>query len=118
MTRDIKDRMAMFGCDVEVERIALNMDQIEAFDPPPSPAKITDSRAADYIELYGHDSWELDALEPAQLEDLIEGEITSRLDMDLWNEREEREERERVVLTALSDNFAGIRTYMESEGML
>lgn len=118
MTRDIQDRMRMFGTDVEVRRIALNMDQILAFNPPPSPAKISDSRAADYIELYGDDSWELDALEPATLESLVEEEITSRLDMDLWNEREAQEERERLVLTAVSSNFGDIRGYMEREGMI
>lgn len=127
MTRDIADRMTMFGTDVAVERIALNMDQIEAFDPPPSPAKITDSRAADYIERF-HDSdiddlgtarcWELDALEPAQLEALVEDAVTSRLDMALWDEREERQERERAVLTAVSSNFDAIRSYMRREGML
>jgi hypothetical protein len=118
MTRDIEDRMRMFGTDVEVQRIALNMDQIEAFNPPPSPAKITDSRAADYIEIYGNDSWELDALEPAQLESLIEGEITRRIDMGLWEECEERERTERRVLTAVSANFGDIRGYMEREGMI
>ncbi len=118
MSRDIQDRMAMFGCNVNVKRIALNMDQVEQYDPPPSPAKITDSRAADYIEEYGDDSWELDALEPAVLDALITEQITSRIDMSLWNEREAREEEEREVLTALSDNFTNIRGYMEREGML
>lgn len=118
MTRDIQDRMTMFGTDVNVERIALNMDQVEQYDPPPSPAKITDSRAADYIELYGHDSWELDALEPSVLDSLISEQITSRLDMALWEQREAQEEEERRVLVSLSDNFSSVRAYMEAQGML
>lgn len=127
MTRDIQDRMLMFGCDVNVERIALNMDQVGQYNPPPSPAKITDSRAADYIERF-HDpeiddpgqarSWELDALEPSVLDALITEQITSRVDMSLWAQREEREASERVVLTALTDNFTDIRAYMGREGML
>ena len=38
---------------IEVRRIALNMDQVEEFDPPPNPAKLTDSRIAGYLERYG-----------------------------------------------------------------
>jgi hypothetical protein len=127
MTRDIQDRMTMFGADVNVERIALNMDQVEQYDPPPSPAKITDSRAGEYIERF-HDpeidepgearSWELDALEPSVLDSLISEQITSRLDMALWEQREAQEEQERQVLVSLSDNFASVRAYMEAEGML
>jgi len=118
MSRDIQDRLNMFGAGVEVKRIALNMHQVEAYDPPPSPAKITDSRAADYIENFGEDSWELDALEPSVLNELITGEITSRLDMDLYNERLAREERERGVLVAMHDHYDVLHEYMIEQGMI
>lgn len=71
MTRDIRDRLEMFAELVEVQRIALNMDQIRSYDPPPNPTKTTDSRAGDYMARYGGDSWELDALEPSVLTALI-----------------------------------------------
>jgi hypothetical protein len=118
MTRDIQDRLAMFGARAEVVRIALNMDQVEAYDPPPSPAKITDSRARDYIETYGDDSWELDALEPAELESLIEGHITSRLDMELYDRRIAREERERSILVAMHENYDAIYERMREDGLI
>lgn len=54
MTRDIEDRLRLFGCsDLEVRRIALNMDQVRQYRPPPNPAKITDSRAKSYIKQFG-----------------------------------------------------------------
>ncbi len=115
MSRDIRERLAMFGADVEVVRVALNMDQVEQYDPPPSPAKITDSRAADYISLYGEDSWELDALEPATLESLIETHILDRLDTDLWDRRAEREERERQTLVAMRDHYDEILEHMQEQ---
>jgi hypothetical protein len=118
MSRDIQDRLNMFGAGVSVNRIALNMDQVEAYDPPPSPAKVTDSRAADYIDRFGNDSWELDALEPATLEALIENEITGRLDMSLYNNRLAREESERSVLVAMHDNYDTILDYMRDQGMV
>jgi hypothetical protein len=118
MSRDIQDRLALFGTDAEVIRIALNMDQVEQYDPPPSPAKLSDSRAADYIDRFGDDSWELDALEPQVLDGLIAEQITSRLDMDLWQQREAQEDEERQTLVAMHDNYDAILEYMQAEGMV
>lgn len=42
-----------------------------------NPAKITDSRASKYIDEYGNESWELDALEPQVITDLITNEVTA-----------------------------------------
>lgn len=71
MTRDIEDRLEIFTDAIEVERIALTMDQIENFKPPPNPTKLSDSRASGYVQRFGHESWELDALEPIFLTRLI-----------------------------------------------
>jgi hypothetical protein len=119
ISRDISDRLAMFRSKVTVDRIALNMDQVREFSPPPSPAKPGDSRTAGYVEQFGtEDTWELDALEPAQLEGLVEDAILGRLDTSLWDEREERERHERVVLTAVADNWPGIVAFMSDMSMI
>jgi hypothetical protein len=119
MSRDIEDRLRTFRCDAEVRRIALNMDQVEAFDPPPSPAKPGDSRTAEYVERFGtEDCWELDALEPQQLEALITDEIESMLDRGLYDARIGQEERERRELTALADNWTQVRGYLIDQGLL
>ncbi len=103
MTRDIEDRLAMFGAvDVRVRRIALNMDQVEEHSPPPNPAKFTDSRCAGYVEGFGSESWELDALEPSLLDSLITGEIEALIDEDAWNAAMEEEGRDRKKLAKLA----------------
>ncbi len=83
MTRDLTDRLSMFlplgGVGCELKRIALTMEQIEALNPPPNPAKTTDSRFASYLREYGNESWELDALEPSQLVELVTGHIAARI---------------------------------------
>ena len=71
MSRDIGARLKQFGVTAEVRRIALNMDQIEEHNPPPNPAKQTDARYKNYERDFGDESWELDALEPSMIEDLI-----------------------------------------------
>jgi hypothetical protein len=80
MTRDIRDRLQLFGASVAVERIALNMNQIQQYNPPPNPAKMTDTRSKKYIKQYGATSWELDAIEPSELDRLITAAIKNRLD--------------------------------------
>jgi len=91
MTRDIQDRMNLFDSGATVERIALNYDQIEQYNPPPNPAKITDPRAKKYIEEFGASSWELDALEPSVMDDLVQSKIDEYRDMDLWGKMVRRE---------------------------
>lgn len=101
MSRDIEDRLYLMtsneeygGSDFdncfEIRRLALNYDQVQKYNPPPSPAKITDSRATGYIEKFGEDSWELDALDPTQLADLAETEIQSVIDDDQWSDTEKQ----------------------------
>ena len=80
MTRDIRDRLHLFGSSVDVVRIALNMDQVDEYEPPPNPAKLTDSRCDKYIAKYGDESWELDALDPHILSDLIERSVSGYTD--------------------------------------
>jgi len=104
MTRDITDRIEMFMGGIEVRRLALNMNQIQEFNPPPSPAKITDSRATAYIAQYGGDSWELDALEPNVLVGLVEGAILSVKDMTKWTKslKKETAEKKKIIKLAKS----------------
>lgn len=103
---------------VEVKRIALTMDQIDQYNPPPNPAKITDSRAESYIMEYGYESWELDALDPTTLDGLITEEVEAVLDHDAWEDSSQRQDDERQVLSAMSANFETVRDYLTEEGLL
>lgn len=114
MTRDIRDRLSLFvRKPVEVVRLALNMPQVEEWSPPPNPAKTTDSRFEGYADLYGEESWELDALSPATIGDLIEGEIRKRIDEDLWAEAEEREEEAKRGLRLIAEQFDEVVAHLE-----
>ena len=106
MTRDIKERMGLFtGRNVKVERIALNMNQIDQYNPPPNPAKLTDARAASYVTLYGDESWELDALSPEILTELIQTEIRQWCDVDLYEQKEKEQEEQRDQLMTVSSRW-------------
>lgn len=96
----------------EVRRIALNMDQVEEYNPPPNPAKITDSRFESYERVYGEESWELDALDPATLDDLIETEILAERTEDIWEAREAVEARHRELLELTSRRWADVVEFL------
>jgi hypothetical protein len=106
MTRDIIDRLTLFmGADVDLKRLALNMDQVREYGPPPNPAKITDSRAASYIFVHGNESWELDALEPDVLAGLVRDYVEAVRDDGLWREAVERENEHRRLLGQASTQW-------------
>lgn len=108
MTRDIDDRLKLFsGGGVFVKRIALTMDQVEEHGPPPNPAKITDSRFEGYVVEYGKECWELDALEPRVMCDLIEDEVLDVRDEDLWEEACEVEREHVQVLRGAMGQVEG-----------
>lgn len=107
MTKDIRDRLGLFApeADLTVHRVALTMEQVETFNPPPNPAKTTDSRAAAYIEEYGDESWELDALPPAEIVALIEHELDQIIDPDTWDDDDERIKAHREDLRTVARNY-------------
>lgn len=91
MTRDLRERIELFTEEpVELIRIALTMEQIHEENPPENPAKATDSRFRDYKEKYGDSSWELDALNPAYLDNLVTSHIQPYIDDTAWEEMEEK----------------------------
>jgi len=99
MVRDIGDRLREFGVrDLELVKVALTMDQVEEHQPPPNPAKRTDSRFEKYAELHGDESWEVDALPPQVLQQLIRDQLENVLDRDAWDKTIEREERDKAKL--------------------
>jgi hypothetical protein len=102
MTRDIRDRLHILSNGgiprANVRRIALTMEQIEEYSPPPNPAKVSDSRSDGYIEHYGTESWELDALDPPTMRQLIIDEVLEYRDEDKWAKALKVEEVHRGIL--------------------
>lgn len=120
MTRDIESRIVMFTGHhasegvLQIDRIALNMDQIETYNPPPNPAKLSDSRATAYIARYGRESWELDALNPTVIGDLIRDTVRAEIDWDLWNAAVAREADEQQQLADVEDNWTDVVAFLET----
>lgn len=106
MTRDNQARLSLFaGEEIRVERLALNWDQIREYKPPPNPAKMTDSRFAQYELAHGNKSWELDALEPRVIIDLVETAICQCIDDEAWATTSTREDADRLALVSARNSM-------------
>lgn len=120
MTRDNKDRLEFFSREhgIEVQRLALNMDQVEQYDPPPQFAKDTDSRFDGYKKLYGEHSWELDALRQSVIGKLITDALDKLIDWDKWNESmaKERELRSTSRVGELAGRWDEVHKLLMDDG--
>lgn len=110
MSRDIVDRLTTFGIKPIFKRIALNYDQIETYNPPPNPTKLTDSRCQGYIDEFGYECWELDALKPEVIETLIEKNVLKYCDLELFDKMRKREQASKKILKKVSDNWSVIES--------
>jgi hypothetical protein len=109
MTRDITERLGIFSLDRfskrNIDRLALNIDQVRRWNPPENPAKDDDTRYKAYVENFGLSSWELDAVEPAALAGLLRDAVNTLIDRPQWDKIAEREEEMRKELEAFADNY-------------
>jgi hypothetical protein len=114
MTRDNRKRLALYaGQEVEVRRIALNMDQVQRYAPPANFAKESDSRFDGYVRAFGtSECWELDALSPTVIADLIRAEIETLIDQPTWERSEAKEADDRALLAKAAANWAKVEVLL------
>jgi hypothetical protein len=106
MSRDILDRLNVFETDdIEFKRLALNMEQVEEYNPPPNPTKLTDSRATKYLSDFGDECWELDALEPKVIDALIKDNVLKFRDEKKYNQIKKQEALGIEFLEEIAENF-------------
>lgn len=111
MTRDNEERLNAFvrhhvpGGRVIMKRLALNMEQVALYNPPPNPAKLSDSRADAYVAEHGRSSWELDALAPPVLSSLVEVAVLGIRDQPKWDRMLAEETAQREVLMAFANSL-------------
>ena len=88
MTRDNRERLElMTGGPIMLQRLALNRPQIDELKPPPQPAKRSDSRYEKYVRDTGmRESYELDAVPPPAIRQMIADAVVRVRDPALWDE--------------------------------
>lgn len=112
LARSLRDD---FGVErMEPVKVALTAEQVERFGlHTDAEAKKGSAHYRKFIQRYGRDVYEMEALSPAQLQDLVRQSIQSVLDLDAF-EREQDQERQdaaslgavrQVVRSALLDRL-------------
>ena len=79
------------------------------YNPPPNFAKEDDSRYAAYVRQFGEECWELDALAPTVIADLIRAECEAMIDASAWRKCEAAERHNRALLGRVSENWAKVK---------
>lgn len=107
MTTSTNEKVDLFAkMDVEFRRIALTMEQVEQYSPPPNFVKDTDSRTKWYVDTFGtEDCWELDALSPKVVDALIRSHVDPLIDKAAWDATIEREDEDKRVLTEIISDW-------------
>ena len=112
MTRDIRERLAMFARqDIEVRRLALNIGQTAGL--PPNYAKVEDTRSPAYVRQFGtNECWELDALAPNVIADLVRAELESMIDDIMWDAAKAQEDASRALLADAAANWTKVENML------
>lgn len=82
-----------------VVHMGLNMEQIKKYKLPPNPAKTTDTRSGAYIKEFGHQSWEVDALKPTVLTEILEANIIEQINLNKYKRMLDQEAKDIKKLT-------------------
>ena len=108
MTRDNLERLSLYAREeIEVRRIALNIDQVRRYRPPPNFVKEGDSRTGDYRRRFGTDDcWELDALSPDVIANLIRVELVGLIDAREWERAERKEAKAKRELAKVAKTWS------------
>jgi len=111
MLRDITDRLTEMlekGSQFifpafKIIPVALTGAQIKQYNPPPNPAKITDPRAKWYIKQHGESSWEVDALKPEIMIEIVETAVQKEIDIEKYNAWIAKEKEQAKVLQEFAE---------------
>ena len=105
--RDLPDRLTRYGGAVELRRIALTTVDVSATYLPSFEAatKRGDARYGWFVERYGTQCWELDALNPVTLRERVETAIVGEIDRETWTRYKRVEGAERDSLARFLQNW-------------
>jgi hypothetical protein len=96
-----RDFVERCNCFVDVERIALTVQQVADFDLPRQPGKASDTRAGGFVARHGRlMQVELGALPPDVLRSLYANAVEVFFDVSIWRAACDREAQERARLAS------------------
>ena len=105
---DLPDRLDRYGGDhVQLKRVTLRREHLDGLPSFAASDKKADPRHKWFVENYGTRCWELDALDPNRLRDLIDDAILLEIEPTAWERCAEVEEAEKKSLRHVLDSWRG-----------
>jgi hypothetical protein len=106
--RDLPKRLDDYGgYHVTLKRVALQMTQVRGLLSFPASDKRKDPRYKWFLENYGTRCWELDAVDPNRLRELVRKAIRAEIEWDAWQRCATVERAERESMRTVLDNWKG-----------
>jgi hypothetical protein len=103
---DLPRRLERYGGDVQITRVAITGDDVaNSALTFPASEKTTDCRHRWYVENYGEDCMELDAMPPPDLRARVRQAIMAHIDGAAWEASLEAEEAHRERLDRRRDEI-------------
>jgi hypothetical protein len=108
---DLPKRIKEYDGDhITLKRIALTAEQTGPLPSFPATDKSKDPRYKWFVKNFGDRCWELDAMDPRQLRSIVETEISTLINRELWQRQGTEEEREKKSLEVLLRWWANVET--------
>jgi len=108
---DIPNRLAEYGGDhVVVKRVALLPEHLENLPSFPASDKKKDPRYKWFVANHGTRCWELDAMDPNDLRNLVEEAIKAEIEWVAWNRCAAVDKAERESLRHVLDSWKGCKS--------
>ena len=105
---DLPDRLERYGGEhIVFQRIALKRDDLDGLPSFPAADKKRDPRYKWFVQNYGGQCWELDAMDPNDLRRRVQGAIRSEIDDEAWARCEVVNKAEQELLRHVLDRWAG-----------
>lgn len=99
-----RDFVERCGCWTEFVRVALDRQQVDQYQLPPNPGKVTDARAAGFVQRHGElIQVELEALEPNTLRGLFDAAVDRFWDVSAFEAVRVKELAGREALAAAAE---------------
>jgi len=106
---DLPTRLAEYGAreDVTLRRIALTREQVSELPPFSATDKRKDPRFRWFVANYGDRCWELDAMDPNDLRNVVESTIQELIEPIAWARCEAVNKAEQESLKTIIANWGG-----------
>jgi hypothetical protein len=107
---DLPARLEKYnGGHVELRRVALKQGQTADLLSFPAADKKADGRYKWFVRKFGHQCWELDALDPRTLRGIVEREIKAEIEPKAWARCDKINEAEKASLQHVLERWKGAR---------